>query len=437
MPIYPVSSPLVIVHNYLETFREFLVRDGDDSTLMARRFNGDQAVFWQGGSKLVISSAPIHNLDLLTSRWGYVDVIALAPDSPSTQLSLDILDQKNLLDAISDHAGDQGAITLISYAASAELFQLVEYLETELNIRVSTPEMPAREMLWLKHYIDSKIGFRMMVQKWIGDSCLPEGYVATTLGEILEISRYFARAGKGVAIKANIGGSGVGNLFLTASEILDQNFENVFSDNLAIARGGVYVVEEFIPAEGGISPSLEFFVPEVGNGPPVLTYVCNQHFESSGRFAGVIIAPEYYQAPWYDEFKQVGKRIASELQKIGYVGHFDIDAIVDKDGNINLVEINSRRTGGTFVHEFLIKQFGQDYSSQSAFLSQNKISTKFNTVNELEEQIGDLLFPINGRNSGVIILLTSTLAKGNFGYLIVGESVGDVIEMREVLIRRL
>ena len=437
MSLYPVNSPLVIVHNYLETFRNFLVRNGDDRALMARRFNGDQAVFWLGGNKLILSSAAIENIETLSRRWGYAEVTALSPEKPSTQLSYDILDQKYLLNAIVKHAGDQGRITLISYAASVELYSLIGYLESELKIHVSTPEMPARDMLWLKHYIDSKVGFRMLVQKWIGGSHLPEGYAATTPEMILELSRFFVRAGKGVAIKANIGGSGVGNMFFTPEQINSNDVDAAIERGDEFIPGTVYVVEELIPARDGVSPSLEFYVPEINSGPPILTYLCNQRFEESGRFAGVVIAPEYYQAPWYDEFKQVGEKIAAELQKAGYVGHFDIDAIIDEKGKLNLVEINSRRTGGTYVHEFLTRQFGEDYSRDYSVLSENKIPTKFTSLEELEEQIGDLLYPIDGKKSGVIVLLTSTLMKGTFGYLIIGDSVDDVVKKREVLIGRL
>ena len=59
------GTPVVIIHNYLESFRKFLSRSGDENTLLDRRFNGDQALFWLGDDKLVIASAPIENANFL------------------------------------------------------------------------------------------------------------------------------------------------------------------------------------------------------------------------------------------------------------------------------------------------------------------------------------------------------------------------------------
>lgn len=437
MPVYQVNSPLVIVHNYLETFREFLVRDGNEAVLMDRKFNGDQAVFWQGNNKLIFTSAPIENIGLLAERWGYSAITSLAPQNPSSRLSLDIKNNQEMVDAIQSHLGQDREITLISYAASAELFTLVEYLEAELGIRVHLPETPDKKNLWLKHYIDSKVGFRVLVQKWVKEVYLPEGHIASNPHMIADIARYFALAGKGVAVKASIGGSGVGNLFFSAEEILAKDFEeNIFAGE-EITSDMICVVEEFIPSGSKISPSLEFFVPPIEGGSPVLTYLCNQHFEDSGRFAGVIIADEFYQAPWFPDFHQAGLKIAAELQKMGYVGHFDLDSILGDDGRLYLVEINSRRTGGTYVHEFMTRQFGQDYSSQYAVFSQNKVSTQFKQLAEVEDQIDDLLYLSGSSTSGVVLMLTSTLAKGKFGYLIIGKTVEEILAIRGKLLERL
>ena len=69
-------------------------------------------------------------------------------------------------------------------------------------------------------------------------------------------------------------------------------------------------------------------------------------------------------------------RFRDDLQRLGYAGHFDLDAIVGNDGRLYLVEINSRRTGGTYVHEFLTTKYGKGYHTSVAVLSQNKISTR-------------------------------------------------------------
>ena len=172
-------------------------------------------------------------------------------------------------------------------------------------------------------------------------------------------------------------------------------------------------------------------MPKAGAGEVQLTYLCNQHFEESGRFAGVIVGPELYASDWYSGFHELGMHIASEMQALGYAGHFDLDAILDGSGKPSLVEINSSRTGGTFAHEFMVHRFGPDYAERITMLSQNKIHTRFKNLAELEEEIGDLLYPIGGSEQGVIPLLTSTMFQGEFGGVFLAGDVGDVKELQD------
>ncbi len=66
---------------------------------------------------------------------------------------------------------------------------------------------------------------------------------------------------------------------------------------------------------------------------------------------------------------------AHRLQAMGYVGHFDLDTVVNDDGRVYLLEINPRRTGGTHVHEFAEHVFGADYLDKVTLLSNDTLSS--------------------------------------------------------------
>lgn len=437
MSLYPIEAPLVVLYNYMETFREFLTKSGDETTLMSRRFNGDQALYWINGEKLLVTSVPIENQALFAQRWGYEGVTHLSPVELSSQLSHEVMRDEELLKAIENAAGERKAITIVSYAATAELHDLVDFLQQEKGIQVLLPETSSRNDLWLKDYIDSKAGFRELAQRWVGEAYMPEGYITSSLTMLVEIANYFAQSGRGIAVKENIGGSGVGNIFFTMEEILTEDIKAKIISEVPQNSNTTYVIEEFIHSTDMVTPSLEFYVPAYGCGDPKVTYVCNQHFAASGRFAGVIIAEELYHESWYPELEKVGSVLAAELQKMGYVGHFDLDAIIDDEGRLYLLEINSRRTGGTYVHEFLVKQFGEEYSKKVAAFSQNKMRTKYHTLKDLEAALGELLYQPGKSETGVIVLLSSELATGYFGYLLLGNSVKDTLSIREELLQRL
>jgi hypothetical protein len=207
--------------------------------------------------------------------------------------------------------------------------------------------------------------------------------------------------------------------------------------NIYLAQD-LYVVEEFIESPTKESPSAEFYCPPAETAPPKLTYVCDQHFEASGRFAGVLISSEIEMQSWYTEYLQTVQMMAEQLQQMGYVGTFDIDSIINGGNDAYMLEINTRRTGGTYAHEFLEFVFGEDYANQFAVLAHNKIEAgKSQTLEQLETAIADLLYPMDGKNRGVIVLLTSTLPKGKFGFLILGETLEDTKIIREQMTARL
>jgi hypothetical protein len=435
------DSPVVIVHNYLESFQKFLSRSGDENTLLDRRFNGDQALFWLGEPKLVISSAPIENAALLKERWGYNAVRTLSPEVMSHSLSEDIISESHLRQAILEFAGKKKRIALIPYATTPEFLKLAKTLQEEDRLAVLLPESTKPENLWIKDYLDSKVGFRSILALITTEGetpKYPQGFICADLEEAIEAADWFRRSGKGCVVKASMGGSGVGNLFLPLDTMPDKDaISKLIHQNDFLAED-VFVVEELILSPESISPSVEYYVPPAGHGAPEFTYLCNQLFESSGRFAGVVIGKELEQAPWWSELNAQGHLIAKKLQEIGYIGYFDLDAIVDQDGNCFLVEINSRRTGGTYAHEFMEHNFGLDYDERYTIISQNKLpSGNLRSLKALEEALEGLLYPMGGAQAGVILMLTSMLGKGYFGYLILGSTISEATNLQEQMLNRI
>lgn len=433
------NVPTIIVHNYLETFRDFLSRTGSEEALFARRFNGDQALYWLGNSKLIFSSAPISDAETICERWEYHDVETAYPKNPSPQLSQDILDEQDLLDLLLAAAGPNQEIDLIPYATTPEFLLLAETLQKKFGLIVNLPESPTPENLWVNTYIDTKVGFRTLLSQWVPEKKLcPFGFISEDIDHACKIVEWFRSEEKGCVIKASQGGSGVGNLFLSADQLREtKNIKEKLRENIFL-KEDTFIIEEYILSPSSMSPSLEFFVPSPENGKPKITYLSNQHFGKSGRFAGVIIGKELLDAAWYPKFRKNGLKIAQELQTLGYVGHFDLDAIVDENDEIYLLEINARRTGGTYAHEFLQFIHGEDYLDQITALSQNKISShNIFDLNELESTIGDLMYPINDDPRGIIIALTSTLPEGDFGFIAIGRSIKDSETLKTQMVQRL
>jgi hypothetical protein len=387
----------------------------------------------------VISSAPIAHAEYLCEQWGYEHTITASPSEFTPSLSMDILREPLLVEKVIQHAGPQKRVALVPYASTKELYVLAETLQEEQGLEVLLPESPQLENLWVKDYVDSKVGFRALVTQWIQEeNSYPFGYVSPDLEHLEEMTKWFRLQGKGCVIKASIGGSGVGNLFLpletmmTREGIVQKIKENPF------LKDDLFVVEEYIISPNRVSPSIEFFVPHPEDGPPKITYFCDQLFEDSGRFAGMLVGKELEEKRWYPKLAGIGLHIAEQLQQIGYVGYFDLDSVEDAEENIYFVEINSRRTGGTYAHEFLYHVFGPNYGDEVSLLCRNKFPAGgITTLETLESVIGDLSYPMDGEKRGVIVMLTSALLLGYFGLIILADTLDETKRLYDELVCRL
>lgn len=424
------QPPLVAIYNNLETFYRFLSRAEEDSTFRKRKYRGDRALFWCGDPKLVFMTAPIPDARLICELWGYPGTLTFAPAVPTHQLCLDIQNETRLLERIVQHAGPERTIQLIPYAATAEFFQLVDTLSNRHGLTVLTPESPRSDHLWLRDYVDSKAGFRSLATQWLGETELfPAGFVCRDVGQAVEAVAEFLRGGRACVVKADEGEGGIGQLIFSPGDTGSYSVAADLGANPYL-RGGLILVEEYIRSSAGISPSFEYFVPPAGEGAPRLTYASQQLFSASGRFDGVLISRSLHDQHWYAPALEHGSRIAEGLQELGYAGFFDVDTIVDDRGHLYLLELNARRTGGTFVHEFACRTLGEDYLDRVAILSSNSVdSSGIHDAETLLSCLGELCYPRFGPGGGVVVSVTSTLVYGKFGCILVA---ADEWELRRL-----
>ncbi len=434
--------PVVAICNISETFYEFLSRASDpvarDHIIRGEQYRGDRTLLWLGDPKLAIVSFPIPHAEYLYHTLGYRGTSYVAPAEPSYWLSLDILREPALMEHLVSYAGAERAIQLIPYATTSQFLQLAEALQVQHGLNVLLPESPAPDRLWLRDYFDTKAGFRILSSHWLpdADSILPQGMVCQNLGIAAQAAHWFCASRQACVVKADIGENGIGNIIgldhcISPEEILERLQSNPFLGDNWIT------VERFIHSSTLLSPSLEVFVPPLGAGDPEVTYLSNQLFQEFGDFCGVLVDKKLVEDTWYPRLAENGMIIAMALQKMGYIGHFDLDAIVDDEGNVFLVEANPRRTGGTHVHEFAHYVFGSDYLDKVVLLSNDSMdSGAITDCDTLLKVIDDLLFPMQGEQRGVIIAVTSALEAHEFGGIIVASSTEEALSLQQTLIQR-
>lgn len=431
------AIPTIAIYNNLETFFRFLQRSDENKVLETRIYRGDRGIFWLGPQKLLITTKPIPDSEYVCNRWGYFATTISTPRKVTYHLSLNILNDPELLQEIVQYAGAEKRVQLIPYATTQEFYTLVKHLQIELGLEVILPESPLPSNLWIRDYIDTKTGFRSLIPEWIReDDIIPPGFICRDIQEAAYAVDWFKQQGLGSVVKADRGESGLGHLIFQESHFsLDDILLKLHAD--PFLNTDLIVVDQLIQSERQLSPSLELFVPPNGQ-PPVITYISSQLFSAFGQFAGVLISRELMQASWYPHLAKYGLQIAQKLQKMGYVGHFDIDTIVDNRGHLYLLEINARRTGGTYVHEFATLTFGKDYLNKVSLLCNN--SVKCQGIHNLENLVAcldDLFFPIAGENRGIVLTVTSTLPESEFGCILVASNERELLTLKQEMLSHL
>lgn len=444
LPYRQPAVPLAFVYNNIESFFDFLSRS-ELAAIPARPYRpnrqyskGDRGLLSLGDPKLVFASAPVPHADYL-GQFLFPGTVYASPANPSPWLCLDILQEPPLLNRLVEHAGPHRTLQLIAYAHTRQFEQLVARLREEFKLTILLPESPVPGAEWVRDHIDTKSGFRALAGQVLPDAdrLLPQGFICRWMLQAAEIAAWFCNQGKACVVKTDGGESGIGQHIFRPGRLTTQSILAEISTDPYL-HNDLIVVEEFIETANHLSPSLEVYVPPAGSGSPIVTYVSNQLFLGASDFYGLLISREQTQAPWYPTLVESGLALARRLQAMGYAGHFDLDTIVDDHDRLYLIELNARRTAGTHVHEFAHHYFGHDYLDNFTLLSINKMKTgSLTRFEDLTAALKDLMFPIGGRQEGVIIAVTSILAAAEFGCIIVGGSKGSVIETHQELQKRL
>jgi hypothetical protein len=384
---------------------------------------------------LVIVSYEIAHAELIYKRLNFQSTTHAFPQIPTHYLSRDILRESHLLDKIVSYAGKKRIVQLIPYATTPEFLELVDVLRNDHQLDVLTPESPEKKDFWLRDYVDTKAGYRILASTWLADAddLLPFGVACYNLDQALRVAESFSSRGESCVLKADTGESGIGTFIIHPHDgELDQDIKQGLLND-PYFKSELIVVERYITAHDQLSPSLEVRVPKLGQGDPEITYVSKQLFLKFGDFCGIQVDKSLYEAAWYPRLESSGLILAKQLQLLGYVGHFDIDCIVRDDGHLYLLEINARRTGGTHVHDFAKHFYGDDYIEKASFISYEAMNSGTITSPQvLVDVLQDYLLPIKGDEGfGLIITITRALHNHRFGCIAVAHTAQDAIQLQQ------
>ncbi|MFH7242444.1 MAG: ATP-grasp domain-containing protein [Spirulina sp.] len=384
---------------------------------------GDRSLFYLSCPKILVTSIRPPHIDYIQSL-GYT-IQCLSPRQPSPSICRDLIDDPELRQALLAAMEHTSQVEVIPYCNTPDFFQMVAHYQAEYPLEITTPESPSAQLSWLRDALDRKSVFSMLAPSLLeGTDCkLTPRVVADSLAQAAAAVESFLIQTQSCVVKPDAGYLSLGLMrFDPETAWTREKIEAHLGTNAALGRRKLSV-ESWIPSGTDCqSPSVEVFVPHEGN--PYITYICDQVFSDSNLFSGISLRPEFYETAWAQTLSTGALAIARRLQSLGYCGYFDLDAVVDPDGQVYVVEMNPRRTGGTHVHEMAEFLIGKDYRNKAVLLSGSLTLKRHCTWPELEMTLrdNDLLYP----QGPVVPVQTSSLPGGVLSYAVIAADWGTV-----------
>lgn len=238
---------------------------------------------------------------------------------------------------------------------------------TERTVRVLAP-LPT-----VTAQVNNKLWFREAVAAVLGRESTLESHAGRSAKEISALLRQLSKSSARLALKLADSASGMGTGVFQRDEIQARSTESLqvfvadwLSEHGWDTNAPPISVERWEPDLLG-SPSIQLWIPPLGEGMPLLEGVFDQIFypDQETVFQGSV--PTRLPEPLRDRIGKAGLRIGRMFQHLGYLGRCSFDTIVCgvdvTDATIKFTECNGRWGGASTPMTMMNRLFG-DYRQQ-------------------------------------------------------------------------
>src|SRR6266508_2148272 len=259
-----MSVKSIVIANIPEFNRRAMVKDFSQHEFAAWDAASvaltDMSLFWCGDDKVVVLPRPPDPAFLsdVTRGLGYKNVRVICPNTMSHSICNDIVNDKELFDALVQIIRNSDKPQIVAWGATAQFYYFLNEL-TLAGANFVVPEVPEPSNYWTALYFESKSGFREFATREVSGLKIPEGFVCGNKDVALDAISYFSKRNKGFVLKANYGTGGFSTMCYPADQA-NRGFEQLrkeaehrmafdhFWDNPPV------VIEEHIPGVGKSFP---------------------------------------------------------------------------------------------------------------------------------------------------------------------------------------
>ena len=265
---------------------------------------------------------------------------------------------------------------------------------------------------WSQQYLNSKVGFRHLVQRAAPapDVRLPAGVVCTHVGQACATAISLLRSGHDrVILKADREAGGFGQ-FVMHSGVLNWDAERQASlARLApllspLLSSTAIVVETWVEHSQRpyATPSVTMEVEDQGID---CVGTATTFMELGATHAGAVVGNGAMPRRLERSLATLGYAVAGQARAIGYRGPMTIDAVIDGDDQVSLLEINARRTMVTHCHSLRRALFDEACKGAVASYESARIrGAELGSYAEVRRRL-DRLWYRSGSGSGLLVSL--------------------------------
>ncbi len=360
---------------------------------------------------------------------GRAEIIAPPPDGATERVTAMVLRDADAMNRIAACARDHGGLSVIPYLGTADVWLLAREIAARSGQLVHVAAPPPR----LTQRVNDKLWFADRVTEVLDRRALPPTWYAFGPAALAREMAVLARRHDQLVVKVPDSAGSQGNIVLSSADVLARSPGQLRDWLIQILAslswdGGFPLLVGVWDTPTMGSPSVQIWVPERADGPPIIEGVFQQLVEGRrGTFVGA--TPAELPRAWMDRLAEESMRIALLLQAIGFYGRCGFDAVLagrtQDVAELHWIECNGR-WGGVSVPMTLANRLIGDWRNRPFEIVQRQgIRIAPLSVTAAIEMLGDHLFRPGETTEGIVLLTPQRMAEGSgIHFMAMGRTTG-------------
>jgi hypothetical protein len=325
-------------------------------------------------------------------------------------------------------ARERGSLTVIPFLSTAGTWRLAEAVAEEAGVDVFVlappPVLAAR--------VNDKSWFSRRVTEVLGPDAIPETGWATDAFELTTALSLLAKRHRRLVVKMPDSAGGVGNVVLDSAVVAgldhDSLLAHVWQRTGRDGRGWSFPLLVGAWDDPVVdSPSVQLWVPQQGDGLPVVEGVFSQVLKGArGAFVGA--TPSWLPSGCQQRLAGEAVRLAYLFQELGYFGRCSFDAVLAGDdvdsAAVHWVDANGRWGGVSIALTAANRLVGDWQRRPFVIVQRSRLRMPPRTLPVVLDDLGPSLFQRSDGRTGAVVLAPCRLVEGSGMNLMV--LAGDV-----------